>query len=49
MLLNGRGGGGIWVCSRDGGGWVDVGFMLPLAQCRLLPLLLLVENIDGIL
>jgi hypothetical protein len=30
-------------------GWVVVGLMLPLAQRWLLPLLLLVKNIDGVL
>jgi hypothetical protein len=29
--------------------WVGVELMLPLAQRRLLPLLLLVKNVDGIL
>jgi hypothetical protein len=29
--------------------WVGVGLMLPLAQRRLLPLLLLAEDVDGIL
>jgi hypothetical protein len=37
-----RGGGGIWR-------WVGVGLMLPLAQRRLLPLLLLAKDVDSVL
>jgi hypothetical protein len=50
-MLNGGGGGGISLCG--GGGGISLcgggGLTLLLAQWRLLPLLSLVEDVDGVL